>query len=519
MDANITKITTDLPLIIPSRQYFLETEVFNFKGGASKSVYHGGTYTGYLKVKNGGMKIIRGDKDNKINEERELIIDYLKDIIAKKEQLNVDDIPIDIFYKALEGKYIRNLMCSNDDEDICDAKINSVLSKAYKLTKIGIKTFIITNLDVFKQNAPQIYKHFKDAKDDLPYYSKLKTLVKKYNRKTQDTRELNSEGGAIYQDTVIPEFAVKRQLASPVRIKYDNDEDDDEVELSPPLQLMRPPPPPGRETPPNRSKAIFRTGQKSYYDPEDGDASRVRVELRPQRRPARPISPNSRLLTGHLGGEGDESTSPSDRLNRAQSMRRFKFDPAAAKRRSDIRPKENQGLYGSTPLHKKILKNIGEFNTIVAEYEHDFGVNPSTARLNYEYNVLREMLVDLENGQNDQEYNASTYTEEYILFSMLYKTFKPYWEATPGITCEKESDAATGCIPFDTFINRVAPTLWFAYQLAHDPEYTDLGRYRKLEKRHKGGYKYTNTKIGAYRGGNMNIDDESLKQLRIELGR
>jgi hypothetical protein len=200
MDANITKIPIELPIKIPNRQYFLETEVFNFKGGKSESVYHGGTYTGYLKIKNGGIKIIKGKKDDEICEERELIIDYLKDIISKKEQLNVDDIPMDIYYKALEGKYIRNLMCPSNNEDKCDANINNVLSKAYKLTKIGIKTFKITNLDLFKQSAPQIYRHIKEAQDDLSYYSNLKKLVKKYNRNSPDTRELNSEGGNIYRD-------------------------------------------------------------------------------------------------------------------------------------------------------------------------------------------------------------------------------------------------------------------------------------------------------------------------------
>ena len=42
---------------IPNRNVFLQTETFNnFTGGAE---YNKNTYIGHLKIKNGGMKIIR----------------------------------------------------------------------------------------------------------------------------------------------------------------------------------------------------------------------------------------------------------------------------------------------------------------------------------------------------------------------------------------------------------------------------------------------------------------------------
>jgi hypothetical protein len=347
MDANIIKIPIELPIKIPNRQYFLETEVFNFKGGGSKSVYHGGTYTGYLKIRNGGIKIIKGKKDDEICEERELIIDYLKDIISKKEQLNVDDIPMDIYYKALEGKYIRNLMCPGNNEDKCNANINSVLSKAYKLTRMGIKTFKINSLDEFKQSAPQIYRHIKDAQDDLEYYSKLKTLVKKYNRKSPDTRELNSEGGDIYRDR--------------------KSERDSELEKLREFKRV------------SQQGLVESGGSYGLHGTEMGITDRERREF-------------------------------DDRLSSELS------DELANIRSSELVSSKNV---------RRLPKSTNELGLI----------------------------------------------------------------RRPRSVSSEEA------------VNRRTPRTLLTAQ------------------RYSGGYKYTNSKIGAYRGGNMNIDDESLKQLRIELGR
>jgi hypothetical protein len=186
---------------VPNRQYFLETEVFNFNGGGSTSVYHGGTYTGYLKVKGGGIKIVFGKEDDRICKERELILDYLNDILSKKEQLNPEEIPTSLFYKALEGKYIRNLMCI-EDHDKCDAEIDSTLKKAYKLSKNIIKHLNEDSFEEFKQYAPQLYKHLKEAREELEYYFKLKQLKDKYlSGSTGGKRELSETGGNMHRDS------------------------------------------------------------------------------------------------------------------------------------------------------------------------------------------------------------------------------------------------------------------------------------------------------------------------------
>jgi len=187
---------------IPNRQYFLETEVFNFSGGGSKSVYHGGTYIGHLKLKNGGMKIVGGTEDDAINEQREKVLDDLKDVLNGGTDINPNNIPN--YYKALEGTYIRSLICPDDNDIECQMKVEYAVKHGYKLSKLLAKKLKANSKEYLKQNAPKLYQQIKESE----YYPKIKKYIKKYGDKAVEaginlmnknggvgTRELNSEGG------------------------------------------------------------------------------------------------------------------------------------------------------------------------------------------------------------------------------------------------------------------------------------------------------------------------------------
>ena len=162
---------------IPNRQYFLETETFNFSGGDSKSVYHGGTHIGHLKLKNGGMKIIAGKIDDAINEERERVLNDLNDTIKYKTDINPNNIPN--YYKALEGTYVRSLICPDDNDEECQKKVDYAVKHGYKLSKMLAKKLKIKSKDYLKENAPKLYQQIKESE----YWPKIKELAKKYGAK------------------------------------------------------------------------------------------------------------------------------------------------------------------------------------------------------------------------------------------------------------------------------------------------------------------------------------------------
>lgn len=184
---------------IPNRQYFLETEVFNFSGGGSKSVYHGGTHIGHLKLKNGGMKIVAGKVDDAINEERERVLNDLNDTIKHKTDVDPTNIPN--YYKALEGTYVRSLICPDDNDEECQEKVDYAVKHGYKLSKMLAKKLKIKSKDYLKENAPKLYQQIKESE----YWPKIKELAKKYGLKSMSTmsknggvgsRELSETGGA-----------------------------------------------------------------------------------------------------------------------------------------------------------------------------------------------------------------------------------------------------------------------------------------------------------------------------------
>jgi len=179
---------------IPNRQYFLETEVFNFSGGGSKSVYHGGTHIGHLKLKNGGMKIIAGKVDDAINEERERVLDDLNDTISKKTNIDPNNIPN--YYKALEGTYVRSLICPDDNDEECQKKVEYAVKHGYKLSKLLAKKLKTNSKEYLKQNAPKLYQQIKES----AYWPKIKEYVKKYGAKAieygiNSMSKMNKNGG------------------------------------------------------------------------------------------------------------------------------------------------------------------------------------------------------------------------------------------------------------------------------------------------------------------------------------
>ena len=201
---------------IPNRQYFLETEVFNFSGGDSKSVYDKDTYIGHLKIKKGGMKIIGGTEDDNINQNREKVLDHLNDTLDNK--INIDPNNIPNYYKALEGTYVRSLICPDDNDEDCQNKVDYAVKHGYKLSKLLAKKLKIKSKDYLKENAPKLYQQIKESK----YWPKIKELAKKYGAKAIEyslksmsemnknggvgTRELNSGGDSELTDTEYKKF-------------------------------------------------------------------------------------------------------------------------------------------------------------------------------------------------------------------------------------------------------------------------------------------------------------------------
>jgi hypothetical protein len=204
-----------IPNKIPSRDVFLQTETYNkFTGGAE---YNKDTYIGHLKLKNGGMKIVKGGDDDHIKKERNIVLEHLhKSLNGGK--IDADNLPT--YYKALEGGYIRNLICPTDSKT-CSNFIDNNKMAAYKLSKNALKNGYSNTLKTFKQNAPKLYKNLKDS----DFIKKLKYKRDKYTNRLSDggsaksddslsenlsnlrnnvgTRNLNETGGLSNADSVI----------------------------------------------------------------------------------------------------------------------------------------------------------------------------------------------------------------------------------------------------------------------------------------------------------------------------
>jgi hypothetical protein len=120
--------------------------------------YNKDTYIGYLKMKKGGMKIIPGDKDEKIINKRNKILNHLEQVLSGGKKLKEEYIGS--YFKALGGKYVRNDMCTGGDNRNCkDGKLIS-LGGAHKLLKLAArKNFPMDEiLTKFKGSAPSLYE-------------------------------------------------------------------------------------------------------------------------------------------------------------------------------------------------------------------------------------------------------------------------------------------------------------------------------------------------------------------------
>jgi hypothetical protein len=175
-----------LPNEIPSRESFLHTETFNnLTGGAE---YNKNTYIGHLKIKKGGMKIIRDHHDKLIGKERNLVLQHLHSSLTGGK-LDINNIQL--YYKALEGGFIRALMCpAHISKQNCQLANKNHEMAAYKLSKNALKGGNFYTLKTFKTNAPKLYQHLKGG-------GKIKRL--KYKRDKYQNRL--SDGGSVKSDS------------------------------------------------------------------------------------------------------------------------------------------------------------------------------------------------------------------------------------------------------------------------------------------------------------------------------
>ena len=118
------------------------------------------TYIGHVKSKNGGIKIIPGEKDVKILKKRDKILNHLEAVLSGGKSLKEKNISK--YFKALGGKYIRNDMCIGKDSNDCRSGQKVSIGGAHKLLKLSKKKDLEMNnvLDTFKESAPVLYKKF-----------------------------------------------------------------------------------------------------------------------------------------------------------------------------------------------------------------------------------------------------------------------------------------------------------------------------------------------------------------------
>ena len=118
--------------------------------------YDASTYIGYLKMKNGGFKIVSGKEDNRIIKNRDYI---LKELLGglKENKLNISRLPE--YFSALEGKYIRNVMQGSNNTDAIEAR-HRIKKITEKTIKGGFKLYGDKVKNILEINAPILYKKF-----------------------------------------------------------------------------------------------------------------------------------------------------------------------------------------------------------------------------------------------------------------------------------------------------------------------------------------------------------------------
>jgi len=122
----------------------------------SESKYDKNTYIGYLKLFNGGMKVIPGEIDNKIISNRDKILEHLNLVLSGGKSLK--DKNYEKYFSALGGKFLRLKMNLPESGNISGGT-NKVIKDTHKLLKLAAKhNKIDTALDIFKGSAPQLYE-------------------------------------------------------------------------------------------------------------------------------------------------------------------------------------------------------------------------------------------------------------------------------------------------------------------------------------------------------------------------
>jgi hypothetical protein len=122
----------------------------------SESKYDKNTYIGYLKLFNGGMKVIPGEIDNKIISNRDKILEHLNLVLSGGKSLK--DKNYEKYFSALGGKFLRLKMNLPESGNISGGT-SKVIKDTHKLLKLAAKhNKIDTALDIFKGSAPQLYE-------------------------------------------------------------------------------------------------------------------------------------------------------------------------------------------------------------------------------------------------------------------------------------------------------------------------------------------------------------------------
>jgi hypothetical protein len=146
-------------------------------GGASLNK---DTYIGYLKIKNGGMKVIPGDIDNEIINKRNIVLEKLEKVLSGGNKLKEKNL--EKYFKALGGKYIRNDMCLSGNIADCKKAKQLSLGGANKLMELSKGKYDKELLEFkFKGAAPVLYEKY----------------VNMFNRKNTGGMNRYNEGGEV----------------------------------------------------------------------------------------------------------------------------------------------------------------------------------------------------------------------------------------------------------------------------------------------------------------------------------
>jgi hypothetical protein len=126
-------------------------------------------YIGHLKTKNGGIKILPGEKDNRIIQKRNKILNHLSEVFSGGKSLKEKNISK--YFKALGGKYIRNDICIKGDSNQCRKGQKVSIGGAHKLLKLAKNNEFKMDdvIYTFKESAPVLYKKFETRIDGGKY--------------------------------------------------------------------------------------------------------------------------------------------------------------------------------------------------------------------------------------------------------------------------------------------------------------------------------------------------------------